>query len=460
ATNFGAGTIGLAPHEDGIYQVGPLDNGETGNAFLYFSASGPQAVPQSFDFEVWDGNPLMGGTQLFTETYTYVSVQETLEAEPNKIESVTISPASPAVGDILTMTVVGRLGNGADRVLFAPATTSDWLADTFELRSTDIEISGVPVAENRLFYGTLPSPSVNQQPFTAVYSFLVTGPAATATQTSPSQYTQQDAQNWKHHRPSSTPFPVIPPLVYELSLRKYDGQTTYAPGTSTTYTIELTNTGNASVSDVAVADLLPPQLAATTTWSASYIDATGTLPTTPTMGDIAGVVSLDAFTGSVTITILADILSSATGDLINTVTATAPGDDPLSATDTNSYAPIVDLTLDKTTVGAVVAGQTVTYQVAIGNLGPSDVFAAAVTDPFAGVLSGVSWTAVFTDGSGAASGSGDIDELIDLASGGSAVYTVTGLLASSATGSLVNTATVTSPEDTATDTVTDQIVGE
>ena len=210
------------------------------------------------------------------------------------------------------------------------------------------------------------------------------GPAATATQTSPSQYTQDNGQNWKHHRPSSTPFPVIPPLFYELSLTKDDGQTTYAPGTSTTYTIELTNTGNASVSDVAVADVLPPQLAGTTTWFASYTDASGSLPTTPTTGDIAGTVSLDAFTGSVTITILADILSSATGDLINTVTATAPGDDPLTATDTNSYAPIIDLTLDKTTVGSVVAGQTVTYQIAVGNLGPSDVRNAQVTDPFAG----------------------------------------------------------------------------
>ena len=118
----------------------------------------------------------------------------------------------------------------------------------------------------------------------------------------------------------------------------------------------------------------------------------------------------------------------------------------------------VDLELDKVTVGSVVAGQTVTYTITITNSGKSDVTGAAVSDPFASVLSGVTWTALFSDGS-TDSGAGDIAETINLPAGGSVVYTVTGLLASAASGTLVNTATVTSPFDTDSDTVTDPITG-
>jgi len=190
-------------------------------------------------------------------------------------------------------------------------------------------------------------------------------------------------------------------------------------------------------------------------WTAVFTDGSGN--TTGT-GDIDELIDL-ASGGTAVYTVTGLLAASATGSLVNTATVTSP-EDTATDTVTDTITRDVDLTLDKLTTSPVVAGQLVTYQITVANIGDSDVFAAAVTDPFAGVLSGVSWTAVFTDGSGNTTGTGDIDELIDLASGGTAVYTVTGLLAASATGSLVNTATVTSPEDTATDTVTDQIVGE
>ena len=65
-------------------------------------------------------------------------------------------------------------------------------------------------------------------------------------------------------------------------------------------------------------------------------------------------------------------------------------------------------------------------------------------------ITGAAWTAVFTGAgsSGTASGSGTSTETIDLAVGGTAIYTVTGTVAATATGNLVNTATVSPPADT------------
>jgi uncharacterized repeat protein (TIGR01451 family) len=173
-------------------------------------------------------------------------------------------------------------------------------------------------------------------------------------------------------------------------------------------------------------------------------------------GNIAELIDLEAG-GQVVYSVTGLLASSAFGSLVNTAKVTSPFD---SAEDTvtDEIGRNVNLELDKVTIGSVVAGQTVTYTITITNDGKSDVTGALVSDLFAGVLSGVTWTAVFSGGA-TDSGTGDIAETIDLPAGGSVVYTVTGLLASSATGSLVNTATVTSPFDSDADTVTDPIGG-
>jgi uncharacterized repeat protein (TIGR01451 family) len=153
------------------------------------------------------------------------------------------------------------------------------------------------------------------------------------------------------------------------------------------------------------------------------------------------------------------LASGATGSLSNTAKVTSEYD-TAQDTVTDLITKVVDLTLDKTTTSPVVAGQTVTYTIVVENLGPSDVTDAVVTDPFAGVLSGVTWTASYTAGSsGPVSGSNDINAALTLLkAGGKATFSVTGLLASGATGSLSNTAKVTSEYDTAQDTVTDLII--
>ncbi len=428
AANFSAGTVGFGPginNEDGKYRVGTLDGGVTsGTAYLYFTASGPTATPQTYDIEVWNGDPDDGGTQIggATTTFTIDSVQETIAAEPNKIDAVSFSPATPVVGDLLVLEVDGRLGNGADRVLFAPATRADWQPDVFELRATDISISGATQTPDRLSFDPLPTPAVNQQPFTAVYTFLVARAITTPTAIDPTQFTQDGTQSWKHHKPDDTPFPPIPPVTYDLALSKTNGTSTYVPGGTTTWTITLTNTGKIGVDDVLITDMLPPQVdATTTTWTVDYLNAaSGTLGSGGT-GDISGTVDLGPLTGgipgTVTITINANILPSASGAMTNEVTAAPPEGDPLVACDTD-----LDINLSLTKDDGVTTytpGGTTTYQIVLANTGLADVTGVAIQDILPPQVDPTSaWQVTYTNASGTlpAMGSGNISGTVDLRS--------------------------------------------
>src|SRR5207245_2379508 len=75
---------------------------------------------------------------------------------------------------------------------------------------------------------------------------------------------------------------------------------------------------------------------------------------------------------------------------------------------------------------------------------------ATVADMFPSTFANVSWTA--TNG---ASGTGNINTTVDLASGASVVFTATGTISPTATGTLSNTATVTPPSGVTDPTLSD-----
>ena len=95
-------------------------------------------------------------------------------------------------------------------------------------------------------------------------------------------------------------------------------------------------------------------------------------------------------------------------------------------------------------VSSVAAGALVTYTIVVGNSGPGAASAAPVTDNFPLSLTVNSWTCVASVGSSCTvGGSGNSRTgTVTLAVGGSATFTARTTLSSSATGSLVNTATV------------------
>jgi uncharacterized repeat protein (TIGR01451 family) len=108
---------------------------------------------------------------------------------------------------------------------------------------------------------------------------------------------------------------------------------------------------------------------------------------------------------------------------------------------------IADLAITKTDGAATaVPGATVTYTIVASNAGPSAVTGAAVTDTLPAIVAGASWTCTASAGSACpASGSGSIAASVDLLSGGTATFTLTGTIDPAATLLLVNTASIAPP---------------
>ena len=109
-----------------------------------------------------------------------------------------------------------------------------------------------------------------------------------------------------------------------------------------------------------------------------------------------------------------------------------------------------DISVTKTDgVTTVTAGATTTYTITAVNAGPSGA-GGNLTDALPPALT-CSWTCVASAGSSCpASGSGDINAVTNLLSGGTATFTVVCTISALATGTLVNTATLSTAGDTNT----------
>ena len=250
--------------------------------------------------------------------------------------------------------------------------------------------------------------------------------------------------------------------VADLGVAMSDGVTSYTPGGSVTYSITVTNAGPSAVSGATLIDAVTglPQVA-----GASWTCVAGggaSCTAGPVAGDINDTVDLPPG-GTATYTLLADVDVAATGDLVNTASVAPPAGvtDPVAAdntvADTNGQgSPIADLTISKDDGQATYTpGGTVVYTIVASNAGPSDAYGARVTDAVTALpqVQSASWSCVAGAGAacGAASGTGDIDELVDLPVGTSATFSLTVTLDPLATGDLVNSVNIAPPAGTADD---------
>lgn len=255
--------------------------------------------------------------------------------------------------------------------------------------------------------------------------------------------------------PASAPLTVtatsgpIPP-----TLAKSIAPAIIAPGGTATLTITLGNANAIPLTlTAAFIDTMP---AGVTTTSGNTGTCTG-VSVTPNQITMAAGATLPP--GGCTIVVA--LTSSTPGTVINTTGslqtgggAAPPGSAPITVTPPGTV--IADLSITKTNnVTSVVPGSLVTYTIVVTNKGPSAVTGATVTDNVPAALTGVTWTCVASAGSSCpAAGSGNINTTVNLLAGATATFTLKGTLSASATGTLVNTATVAPPPG-----VTDPVSG-
>jgi uncharacterized repeat protein (TIGR01451 family) len=252
-----------------------------------------------------------------------------------------------------------------------------------------------------------------------------------------------------------TSIETLSPSAVVVGVAKTDDTPgTAAPGTPVTYTVTVTNTGTLGVAPVTVNDPLPPQIdQAGASWTctaspgSSCANAGGT-------GSISGEADALAAGGTVSYTITAPILSSATGTMTNTATITTPpgvtNTGAITSTDVITLTPQAGLAITKSGPSTVTAGNTLTYTLSVTNAGPSDAQAVKVTDtvPTGTTFGSLTPPPGFTCNNLPAAGGTGTFTCSDptLAAGASAVFTlVVNAPSSDADGSTVaNTATATS----------------
>jgi len=106
-----------------------------------------------------------------------------------------------------------------------------------------------------------------------------------------------------------------------------------------------------------------------------------------------------------------------------------------------------DLGITKTDGSATyIAGSPITYTIVASNAGPADAAGATVVDTIPASIVNPTWTCSGAGGASCpASGVGDIHASVDIPVGGTATFTVAGTVSATASGDLVNTATIAAP---------------
>ncbi|WP_257385962.1 DUF11 domain-containing protein [Tahibacter caeni] len=240
----------------------------------------------------------------------------------------------------------------------------------------------------------------------------------------------------------------------DVTIGKSFSPATVSPSTPSQMQIQLVNSNpnNTALSGAAFSDPLPAGMAVATPPGASLTGCTGTI--TATAGSSTVALSGASIAAGATCTLRVNVVGTAAGNLINTIpanalTTTQGVTNTGASTATLAVTGTADLSVTKTDNQASVAtGTTTTYTVVVGNAGPNNVIGATVADTPPAGMTITGWTCSASAGAscGAASGSGPIDDTININTGATVTYTVQASVAPGFAGaSITNSAAVTPP---------------
>jgi uncharacterized repeat protein (TIGR01451 family) len=230
------------------------------------------------------------------------------------------------------------------------------------------------------------------------------------------------------------------------------GAATATAGSTMVWTITVTNNGPDLESNPSFSDTLP----AGTTFN-SLVQNTGGAATcgTPAVnspGTVNCGLSQLASGGSAQFTLTANISPTFTGSLSNTATAAGTNGDPNlnnnSATLATTVSASADLTINKSGPGSATAGTNITYTVTLTNSGPSAASTVSLTDAVPANTTFVSETQTagpaFLCSAPSPGATGTITCTLGSFGVGSATFSITVHINPGATGTVSNTANVSS----------------
>ncbi len=243
-------------------------------------------------------------------------------------------------------------------------------------------------------------------------------------------------------------------------------------GGSVAYTITVTNNGPSEVVGAVVNDTAPSGVTFGN-WSCAVTSPGSGGTVTTACGAASGSGNIGALVtmkngAVITFTVPATVSASASGTIANVATVTPPGgtSDPTpnnnTTTETGTVTLVSDLSITKTsTPSPYVPGGALTYTIVAMNAGPSNAIGARIQDFLPNALASFTWTCVPTGAGascGTASGSGNIDQLINIPVGARVTFTLSGTVPASQSGVISNTATLTVPPGTNDPTPNDTTV--
>lgn len=370
---FTGGAVSLANAADASNQLGDIANAGSETGFFLLKAATSSSSAQSHVVRVFTGNPsLAGATEIFSCTFTFLKVKETIKAAANKISSnfPTVTN-SGIVGGNLVVTVegaTGTIGSGTSSpdgksIWFSPAAKSSWPTSSLRLTTTSVSVYDNPsMGANQIIFG---GPLIDNLRITtaqltgeasklyyrAVYTFKIIGRSATPASVIPIAQISSGTQI-KHTDIGSFTAPAADTsaATVNAALSKTASTTAVISGSATTYSYTLTasNKGAAAVIDEIVDT--PASGLAYVAGSARWNGAATTEPAysvaDPTKLIFPGPFSLAAGTSSVpttrTLTYQLKIATCSTGTFSYVNTASAKigsliiGSDPASISKTTA----------------------------------------------------------------------------------------------------------------------------
>lgn len=263
--------------------------------------------------------------------------------------------------------------------------------------------------------------------------------------------------------------------VGDLYVSKTNSTSSVVQGTTTTYTVRVTNAGPSTIATPVLKDISGAGLTPTGVVCSSVSGNKCT--TAPTLASLtSGITIASLASGEFYEVLVTSNVTATSGNVVNTATIELPNfasstgascvtsggitrsydqaTGTCTSTDTDTIAPTTDLAITKTGTSSVKAGQPVSYSIKVWNKGPVAVTNAVMTDNVPANISGVYIRCVatgtatcgtvtpYTSGSNSRTATGISLPVDSTGNTNYVTYTVSGLAYQ--TGSFTNTATISS----------------